>query len=414
MAVLPAAGAISSAVSSGVQKQQLEALRGAVAQMIGGSAEAIGASKITIAGDAITPAVGVVSLDTEAGAGTDNLSTINTANLPDGSLLLLRSVNNARTVVVKNAGGGAGQILTADGADFSLVSTKMWLLLKRTGTDWEEVGRLYGDRLDLARSFLGVREKRTSNLTLFVRTDGSDANNGLANNAGGAFLTIQKAVDVASAFDLNGYTVTIQVADGTYNGAVNLKTFLGAGSIVIQGNTTTPANVVVSTTSSTAFNVQNILGLYVIKALKIATTTSGDCVRVNGSFTKVHLDQVEFGACAGAHLRCLLGGNAAFLSGYAVSGGALNHLSAEDGGMIYADGVTVTYSNAPAFSAADFAAYRGGIIRAASMTFANGATVTGKRYDVSSQGVIFTNGGGASYIPGNVAGTATAATEQYV
>ena len=39
------------------------------------------------------------------------------------------------------------------------------------------------------------------------------------------------------------------------------------------------------------------------------------------------------------------------------------------------------------------------------MTFTNGATVTGTRYSVTNNGVVFTNGGGATYLPGNAAGS---------
>ena len=62
----------------------------------------------------------------------------------------------------------------------------------------------------------GARELLTANRTYYVRTDGSDGNTGLANTSGGAFLTIQKAIDTAAALDLSVYNVTIQLADGTY------------------------------------------------------------------------------------------------------------------------------------------------------------------------------------------------------
>jgi hypothetical protein len=42
------------------------------------------------------------------------------------------------------------------------------------------------------------------------------------------------------------------------------------------------------------------------------------------------------------------------------------------------------------------------------VTFTNGGTVTGTRYRAENNGAIFTNGGGASYLPGSIAGTTSA------
>ena len=68
----------------------------------------------------------------------------------------------------------------------------------------------------------------TADRTYYVRTDGSNSNTGLANTSGGAFLTVQKAVDaVESRLDIAGLTVTIQIGDGTYAATVTLKNCLG-------------------------------------------------------------------------------------------------------------------------------------------------------------------------------------------
>src|SRR5947209_19614879 len=107
--------------------------------------------------------------------------------------------------------------------------------------------------LAAARGNLGVREQLAGNRTYYVRTDGADGNNGLANSSGGAFLTIQKAIDTAAALDLSIYNVTIQVADGSYTGAVTVTgPWVGSGTVFLQGNTTTPANVVITTSGAGA------------------------------------------------------------------------------------------------------------------------------------------------------------------
>lgn len=113
----------------------------------------------------------------------------------------------------------------------------------------------------------GVRPQLTANRTYYVRTDGSDSNDGSANDAAHAFLTGQKAIDVATSLDLSLYSVTIQFADGTYTGTLVLKSFIGAGSIIIQGNPTTPANVLISVTSGHCIVAGGVRGSYTISGL---------------------------------------------------------------------------------------------------------------------------------------------------
>lgn len=251
-----------------------------------------------------------------------------------------------------------------------------------------------------------VREKLTAARTYYVRTDGSDSNNGLSNTSGGAFLTIQKAVDVACAsLDTSTYTVTIQVADGTYTGAVYMKAFVGAGSVVIQGNNATPSNVVISTTSATAFANSSPSGLSVLD-MKIQTTTGGYCLAAQNGAT-LSFSNIVFGAAAWGHIYTDTCGSVSINGNYSIVGGAPYHIQLLTNGVISCYSRTVTLTGTPAFSAAYLSLTTGAAAYYASNTFTGSAT--GKRYDISLNGVATT---AAATLPGNVAGT-TATGGQY-
>ena len=96
------------------------------------------ATTIDILAGVITPTRASQVIDTECHLETDDLTNIDLANLPDGSFLFLSSADAGRVITVKNAAGGAGQILLNGGADLVLDSPDKWLWLVREGTDWQE------------------------------------------------------------------------------------------------------------------------------------------------------------------------------------------------------------------------------------------------------------------------------------
>lgn len=246
------------------------------------------------------------------------------------------------------------------------------------------------------------RRVLTSSGTYYVRTDGSDSNNGLANTSGGAFLTLQKAVDVVAALDLSTYDVTINVADGTYTaGATVSGPWVGSGTVTIIGNTSTPANVIVSTTSASCFTVTNA-GRLTLRGMELRTTTSGSCLFAqNGGRISVG-SNMRLGTCAAYHMFSKNLSTIAISANYEIVGGATVHYQLETGGLITCNGITVTVTGTPAFTAFASAA-RAAILEAFSSTYSGAAT--GTRYTAGENSIIFTNGGGASYFPGNVAGS---------
>jgi hypothetical protein len=74
-----------------------------------------------------------------------------------------------------------------------------------------------------AAGVVPIREKLTGPRTYYVRKDGNDANDGLTNSAGGAFLTLTKAWQtICENLDQNGHRVTIQMMAGSYAQAVDM------------------------------------------------------------------------------------------------------------------------------------------------------------------------------------------------
>lgn len=262
-----------------------------------------------------------------------------------------------------------------------------------------------------ARNAIGVRETLTADRTYYVRVDGSDSNDGLTNSSGGAFLTIQKAVDTVASLDCGIFNATVQVGNGTYTQPVALKWVFGSGAYTLQGDTTTPANVVISTTSASCFSASGHPTPWNLKGFKMQTTTSGQCIQsTNGAFINV-TGNVEFGACAGYHMFC----SAATLgisSNYRITGGAACHINCINSGiMTFGGGSTTTGVGTLAFSQFAFVNRGAGVVHFGG-TF-SGGTYTGTRYLVASVGYIDTNGGGANYFPGNAAGS-TSGGGQYV
>ncbi len=253
------------------------------------------------------------------------------------------------------------------------------------------------------------REVLIANRTYYVRTDGSDSNNGLANTSGGAFLTIQKAVDTAATLDVGGYTVTIQVGDGTYTGVVSLKNVAGfsaAGTLIIQGNNSTPANVLIST-SATAFTADALNVIWDIKDLKITTSAADGIWAARGG--KIRFGNLDFGAISGSGILASDGGTVVAVGNYSITGNATRHIQSTTLGIVRTQSITITLTGTPAFSVATVTSSYGANATVQGATYSGSAT--GVRYSATMNGTIFSNGG-ANHIPGDSAGT-TATGGQY-
>jgi hypothetical protein len=281
------------------------------------------------------------------------------------------------------------------------------------GSTWKEA--IVIDRSTGAASFplTPKREILTANRTYYVRTDGSDANTGLVDSLGGAFLTRQKAYDViAGTLDLAGFTVTVQIKDGTYTGGVIIaQPWTGGGAVMFQGNSGTPANVLVSTTSADCYQATCPLpGTLTIKDQKLQTTTAGSGINLGGA-GRISYQNINFGACAAAQLQTSGPGKIACTGNYSITGGGTNHMLATAAGSIQIGAFTVTLSGTPAFSGSFAQSSSSAGIDAAGTTYSGSAT--GVRYSAVLLGWIYVGGGGANFFPGNSAGS-TSSGGQYL
>ncbi|MFK4515853.1 hypothetical protein ABIF20_003218 [Bradyrhizobium japonicum] len=277
-------------------------------------------------------------------------------------------------------------------------------------------GTLYG-RKSLAWSAVPaappVRDMLTAARTYYVRPDGSNTNTGLADTAGGAFLTIQKAIDVIAALDLSIYQVTVIVrpaGGGNLSLGNQLKNYVGALAPIIVGDETTPSNVVVDGNGSSAFISDNVRPWH-IRGMRIRATSAGSGFDASSGgvvyFQKIDFQTFNQGY---AHMRASGSAIIAATGNYSISGDAGFHLLSVNNGYManFLAGV-VALTGTLNFSQGFAYANQGGVLYTSGMTFnPAGATVTGPRYAATSNGVIATGGGGANYFPGSIAGSVSA------
>ena len=211
--------------------------------------------------------------------------------------------------------------------------------------------------------FLLGREKLTAARTYYVRSDGSDSNDGLSDTAGGAFLTVQKAINTVWNLNLNGQAVVIQSRLATcaealvFNGP-NIGNNTTGALITLRGDTTTPANCVIQPASGSCITA--VFGAAInVEGFKFVAPSYGLSTNLSGNITIS--GACEFGECTTAHMNVQIGGRITRNANITVSGAAPRHVRCVISGSYEGvAGTTVTISGTPAFSTAFVELNRGG------------------------------------------------------
>lgn len=169
-----------------------------------------------------------------------------------------------------------------------------------------------------------LRERLSAVKNLYVRTDGSDANNGLANTSGGALLTIQAAVTKAyKLFDPSTYQIVINVADGTYAGNVVVYGVLPYGGSLKFSCSATPDSVIINATGA-AFDIGDGAKVQIEGGFHLNATTFG--ISANYRTTHVLFKGVTFGTGMILHVWSTRFAYVEAYGDYYIAGDATNHL----------------------------------------------------------------------------------------
>jgi hypothetical protein len=385
---------------------------GAADASVAGTMPAIAVMQEDVANNATGAAVGygaITGIDTSAfsvgdvlyvsetaGALTDTAPSDPAITQPIG--VVLRSdasdgVLTVRVFALNDSGTGSGDVV----GPASAVDNRIAVFDGTTGKLLKDGGSTIAAIVAGA----GGRTLLSSDTTYYVDgTSGSDANDGTSSGAG-AWATIGKALEViGETIDLGGFTLTVDIANGTYTDAAdyfNPKSPAGTGTIVFDGDTATPSNVVFSKGIRTAGAGQNHPGVYwQFQGIDFAVGASIIPVWVHSGTVK--LSNVRIGVCANAML--------VETSGYLVIETALElygncgaFIWSRYGGLVRIFTTTFTFTGSPAFSFGWYAQADGRILAVGTIT--NSGTVTGKKYELNGLCIAT----GTTNAPGSTAGS---------
>lgn len=261
-----------------------------------------------------------------------------------------------------------------------------------------------------------TRRRLVAPLDLYVATTGSDLNDGLTPST--PFATPQAAWNyIIAKLDCGGQTITVHIADGTYGFLTLAGTPVGSTgqAVVFSGDMANPLAVTIdSTAPGTAAITLTDGALAYFQGLNILTTGGGTW-GIYAWQSVAFIANCNFGPCNSPHI-CADEGSLVTLAGsYTINGGAPAHLESAHGALVTAafsptNTITVTVTGTPTFSTAFAYCFGGASIHTPNAYYHFTGPANGPRYNVTYNGSILTNGGGANFFPGSVAGTADAAT----
>jgi hypothetical protein len=349
------------------------------------------------------------ALDTSTSSNTITVSP--TPALPSsisaGQPLLVKLANpitGATTIGIAGVSGSPFPVVGFTGQPLSYgsgrVGEMLWMLFD--GSSWQ----IINPPLPLQ-----------GNLTIYVNSSiGSDTYDGsqpTVSGTKGPLQHIQTAINKAFNYPPSQFTITIQLADGTYAEAVSTPSVPGP-PLVINGDAGSPSNVLVTGGHNAATFFVTGPNTVTIQNLKASTGTGLGppcCFEASGSGANINTNNTVSGFCAGG---VFTAGNAALVvvGNHTYAGNTSFALWAFNNGVVLYGGggvfaITQTISTPITLTYFCFAE-SGGQFEGPNpfpATFVNPGNVTGSKFIAQLNGVVDTQGQGVNYFPGNSSGS---------
>jgi hypothetical protein len=249
----------------------------------------------------------------------------------------------------------------------------------------------------------------TAPRTYYVRSDGNDNNEGLADQSGEAFRTWQGAIDAAKVLDFGSHAVTIrhgvESEPKTFMENISIPPLTGGGLLYLIGSST-PGGTRIDggETQAIALDGTGPTGV-ILQHLTVRGGGQG-IVQVNYSSRVAISDGMVFAdnpTFSGAHicvhdrqgLVTILG------TSYTITGDAAYHIFVS-GGFAYVEYSTVKFVGARQFDGGVFSAVTGGGMQIIGNTWDySEGYATGHSINCNTNGVVNTYSGGSMTVPGN-------------
>lgn len=261
-------------------------------------------------------------------------------------------------------------------------------------------------------TILASRLRLTGPTTFYVRKDGSDNNDGSADDAAHAFLTIQAALDyVRDNVDACFQAVIVQVRAGTYNEALMLPNVLGSngvgwiggGQLVLRGDLATPSNVVIDSGAAVSVLALAVYNAWSVNGFKAISSV---CWFEADSSARLHVDKMVLSGNPQTGIASIYDSFLYIGSDITIeSTSIVNLLYTQANSMIlFAPGNNIHFQNALVLSSYFAMAADNSMIQFAGIGGTGWGNVSGTRFLCQSHSGIDTGGLGLDYLPGTIPG----------